>query len=73
MARASVGDEGKFTLKNVAPDRYQVRLTGGPETAYIKSARLGGRDATETEIDLSGGVSGVLQITLSTAGAQVEE
>jgi hypothetical protein len=71
MARASVGDDGKFTLKNVAPGRYEVRLTGGPETAYIKSVRFGGRDVTDTEIDLTSGVSGVLQITLSAAGAQV--
>ncbi len=72
LSTASVGEDGKFTLKNVTPNRYQVRLTGGPETAYIKSVRLAGRDAADTEIDLASGVSGVLQITLSTAGAQVD-
>jgi hypothetical protein len=70
--RGPVGDDGKFTLKSVGTERYQVNLTGGPETAYIKSVRLGGREATDTEIDLASGVSGVLQITLSNAGAQVD-
>jgi hypothetical protein len=70
--RGSVDDDGKFTVKNVAPDRYLVQLTGAPETAFVRSVRLGNQEMTDAGIDLTGGISGTLQITLSTAGAQVD-
>ncbi len=70
--RTPVGDDGKFTLKGVSPDRYQVSVANGPENSYVKSVHYGNQEAAEAQIDLSSGVSGTLQITLSQAGAQVE-
>jgi protocatechuate 3,4-dioxygenase beta subunit len=70
--QAPIGEDGKFTLKNVAPDRYLVHTTSGPEQLYIKQVRFGSQDATEDGIDVSNGVAGSLQITLSQNGAQVD-
>jgi hypothetical protein len=63
---------GKFTLKNVAPVRYVVRVTTLPESAYVRSVRLGTTGGNEDEIDLSGSVAGLLQITVSQAGGQLD-
>jgi protocatechuate 3,4-dioxygenase beta subunit len=70
--RATPGDDGKFTLKDVSPDRYQVAVVNGPENSYIKSVRHGNQEVPEAQIDLSGGVAGTLQVDLSQAGAQVD-
>lgn len=70
--QAPVGEDGKFTLKNVPPDRYRVLTTNGPEQLYIKQVRFGSVDATEDGIDLSNGVAGLLEIKLSQNGAQVD-
>jgi protocatechuate 3,4-dioxygenase beta subunit len=68
----SVGEDGKFTFKNVAPDHYLVGVQSGPETLYIKSVKFGTVDATEDSIELSNGVTGSIEITLSQEGAQVD-
>jgi hypothetical protein len=47
-------------------------VANGPENSYVKSVQYGNLEAAEAQIDLSSGVSGSLQITLSQAGAQVE-
>ena len=70
--KVPVGEDGKFTLKGVAPGRYLVRVSGGPETLYLKSVRFGPQEVGEDGIDLSNGVSGSLEITLSQAGAQLD-
>jgi hypothetical protein len=68
---APVGDDGKFTLKNVPPSRYQAQVTGAPDTSYAKSVKWGGQDAPEEGFDFAGGSGGPLQIRLSLSGAQV--
>ena len=65
-------EEGKFTLRNLAPGRYLVKVNNAPEGSYVKSVRFGGREVTEEGLDLTGGVSGSLQITLSPEAAQVD-
>ena len=66
-----VGEDGRFTLKNVAPARYLAQVSGGPESSYVKSVRLGGQEASDEGFDLAGGAGGPLQIRLSLAGAEV--
>jgi uncharacterized surface anchored protein len=65
--------DGRFVVRAAAGHRYYVRVSGGPETAYVKSVRWRGEeDITERDLDLTTGVSGSLQITLSATGAGVE-
>ncbi len=70
---ARVADTGAFKIDSIFPDRYYLNVSGLPDTAYIKSVRLGGQDATQRGIDLSSARSGVqLELTLSTKGATIE-
>jgi hypothetical protein len=64
---------GSFTIKGVAPGLYQVEVSSLEETTsfYVKSVRLGDREITGDVLDLTEGVSGTLQITLSAETAQV--
>jgi protocatechuate 3,4-dioxygenase beta subunit len=68
---AAVGDDGKFILKSVPSARYLAEVSGAPETAYVKSVKLGGQDTPDEGFDLAGGAAGPLQIRLSLSGAEV--
>ena len=69
---ATAGEDGKFTLKTVLPNLYRVNVRNLPEGACVQSVRYGGQELAEDGIDLTGGVSGALQVTLSMACAQVD-
>ncbi len=69
---ATAGEDGRFTLKIVQPVLYRLQVSSLPEGSYVKSIRLGTQDVGEEGIDLSGGASDGLQITVSMAGAQVD-
>lgn len=69
---ATAGEDGKFTLKQILPNKYLVQVRNLPEGAYVKSVRHGDQEVSDDSIDLSGGVAGTLQVTLSMAGAQVD-
>jgi hypothetical protein len=71
-ANATVDERGMFTVKNIAPTEYRMALANLPEGWYVKSMRYGEQDVSEGDLDLSGGVTGSLQITVSAAGAQVD-
>jgi protocatechuate 3,4-dioxygenase beta subunit len=69
--RAAVGDDGKFTLKNLAAGRYiaHVQL---PDNLYVRSVRYRGLDVTENGFEFGGGIPAPLLISLSASGAVVE-
>jgi protocatechuate 3,4-dioxygenase beta subunit len=69
--RAAVGDDGKFTLKNLAAGRYIVHVQM-PDTLYVRSVRYRGLDVTENGFEFGGGVPAPLLISLSASGAVVE-
>jgi len=69
---ATAGEDGKFTLKQILPNKYLVQVRNPPEGAYVKSMLYGDQEVGDDGIDLSGGVAGTLQVTLSVAGAQVD-
>jgi len=68
---ATADVDGNLTFKNVAPGSYQPTVSV-PPGLYVKSIRHGDTDAIESGIDVSQGAGGLLQITLSAAGAQVD-
>jgi hypothetical protein len=63
--------DGGFTLSGVAADHYRVNVTGMPENAYVKSARLGEAEMLENGAVVGAG-AGPLEIVLSAAGGTVE-
>jgi hypothetical protein len=69
--RAAVGDDGRFTLKNLAPGRYIAHVQM-PDTLYLRSVRYRGLDVTENGFEFGGGTPAPLLIALSASGAVVE-
>lgn len=68
----TVHKDGSLTVNNVAAGQYQLRVQGGPEDYYVKSARLGDKDILDSGIDGSRGAAGALEVVLSSNGGQVE-
>ncbi|MCP5115302.1 MAG: hypothetical protein GY953_31120 [bacterium] len=64
-------DENSFRIGGLLPERYFLNVRRLPEGAYLKSATLERADILENGIDLSTGVPGKIEITLSTKGAEV--
>jgi len=63
--------DGKFTLKNVFPGRYQIRVNGLPDQAWVKSVKIGDQELDMDGADLSAG-SGTLEIQISRTAARIE-
>jgi len=69
--RAAVGDDGKFTLQNLAAGRYIAHMRM-PDTLYVRSVRYRGFDVTENGFEFGGGIPAPLLIALSVGGAVVD-
>ena len=69
---AQAAADGTFTLPNVAPETYRVRVVGFPEEYYVKSAQSGGGDLLDTGLSVDpAGRPGPLDIVLSSAGGSI--
>jgi len=68
---AKVAVDGAFTLKNVYPGKYSVRVTGLPDDAFVKAVQAGGAEVDIDGADLSGGPAS-LDIQVSRSAAQVK-
>ena len=70
---SSPKDDGAFTIQNVTANSYNVSVFGLTGNWYLKSARLGDTDVTDTGIDFSQGVTpGELVVTISSDGGQLD-
>lgn len=58
-ARGRVETSGQFATMGVPPGRYFVRAQGAPPGWTFRGATLGGRDVTDTPLDIDSEVSGV--------------
>jgi protocatechuate 3,4-dioxygenase beta subunit len=66
--------DGTFQLVGVPPGKYQVRVQGGPASAYLKSVRHHGESSPDNVLDVpAGGDQSLLEILLNSAGCQVDE
>jgi hypothetical protein len=70
-ASSLVKADGSFTLADVQSVRYSLNVNSGSDV-YLKSARLGDQDILETGLDVTHGMSGIVEIVLSANGGQVE-
>jgi Carboxypeptidase regulatory-like domain len=68
--RAAVGDDGKFTLTNLAPGRYIAHIQM-PDNVYVRSVRYRGLDVTENGFEFGDGIPAPLLVSLSSGGAVV--
>lgn len=73
--RAEPQPGGAFTIGNLTPDRYHVRIENmaGKEVGYyLKSLRVNGVDVAGHEIDLTAGPAENVELLLSAAGGSLE-
>jgi protocatechuate 3,4-dioxygenase beta subunit len=70
--QAQAGEDGKFTVKSLMPDRYQVRISNAPANVYLKSVRYGSQDVTDDGVDMTGGVRGSIEVLLNPNGAEID-
>lgn len=62
---------GSFVIRNVAPGRYRLRVSGFPENAYLKAAVVESRDVLENGFEVpEGGLTG-LAVTVGLQGGLV--
>ncbi len=68
-----VANDGAFTIADVAPGAYQVRTSGIPGSAWVRSIRFGSEQAAGSEIQVTAAsASAPLQITLSRSVGQID-
>jgi hypothetical protein len=68
--RSKVGEDLKFTFKNVAPLSFAINVGGIPDNCYVKSIRYGGQEVPDSGVEMTSG--GPIEITLSATAAQVD-
>jgi hypothetical protein len=72
-AFTEVKKDGSFEFKSVHDGSYAIRIFGAEQTgAYIKSARRGPDDLFEKGVQVEGGSSGRIDVTLASDSAQLE-
>ena len=59
-ARGRIETSGSFATVGVPPGRYFVRVAGAPQGWTFRGATLGGRDVTDSPLEIDGDVSGVM-------------
>ena len=69
IGRGKTGDDGKFVVKNVMPQRFTVMVTNVPDGCFVKSIQYGGQEVTEDGVEPN--AAAPLEITLSATAGQV--
>jgi protocatechuate 3,4-dioxygenase beta subunit len=69
---ATVGEDGTFTLKDLPPDKYLVRVMNGPPNSFLESVKFGAQEMGDRGLDLGGAAPGKLEVKLNPGGAQVD-
>jgi len=75
MAGGASRENSKFTIANVASDRYRIRIGGVPQGFYVRDVQLGNQDVRFTGLDFTAGggaQSGELTITLAASPGSLE-
>lgn len=68
----TAAEDGTFTIKGVMPDKYYVRVMGGPAGSYVDTVTIGNQPIPEDGLPLSSSNVGKLEIKLNPAGANVD-
>lgn len=63
--------DGTFSLSSVPLGRYRVTTTNLAEGTYVKSVRFSGRDITNSDLDLTSGIGGELDVVLAKDAGEV--
>ena len=72
VTRATVDENGNFSLPFVPQETYDLFVANAPEGAYLKSVRVGNFDRLATGLESEpGGVPPAMEVVLSTHGGGV--
>jgi len=63
--------DGTFELTNLGPDQYSVATSELPKEMYLKAIRAGGQEFSPSQLDLTQGDLGEIQILLSPKAADI--
>lgn len=70
--RSKITNDGSFTISDIAPGTYEVRVCCIAGDAWVKSIQLGSEVARDNTIEIPAGANpGQLQITLSRSAARI--
>jgi len=70
---AMVTPEGTFTFQGISvTDKHYLTVLGLPPNFYVKSARIGGEDVTESGIQMPGKAGGTLDVVMSGNGGVID-
>jgi len=67
-----VAEDGSFTLQNVSPMEYRVRVNGLPSGAYVNAGRIGSEDALNAPFYISGDQQVTLQLQIGFSAGRVQ-
>jgi protocatechuate 3,4-dioxygenase beta subunit len=70
--RGTVHANGSFTISNLVPEHYAISVSGLKDDYYLKSVHLGTAELSPSDVDLSRGAAGVLELVASPAGGRIE-
>ncbi len=71
--QAAVSAEGTFNLQGVPPsEKHFVSVQGIPQNFYLKSAKIGGEEVSESGLQMSLKGGGSLEIVMNANGGRVE-
>jgi len=68
---ATVDNDGTYRISNIPALNRLLQIAPLPANAYVKAIRFGGLDVTRSPMDLTSGTGGVLDIVISTKGAEI--
>lgn len=68
----AVAEDGSFSLPNVAPMEYRVRLAGLPSGAYLVAGQIGSDDAVNQPFSISGDQQVSLQLHVGFSAGKVQ-
>ena len=71
-AAVEIDKEGAFHMASPLPGKYQAKVEGIPENAYVQSVSLDGMASDDSTLDLSRGARGSrIKITVNSDGGQI--
>jgi hypothetical protein len=72
MTGGDADPKGAFTIGNVPPGKYRVRVEPLPDNAYVKAVTLDGTAVSDVTLDLTRGVKGNrIKVSISMSGGQI--
>lgn len=69
---AAVDQDGNFSVQNLAPGTYSVRVNNSPAGAYVKEVTYNRQDITTSGLDLSLGGAGEVDVTIHSGAGEVD-